>query len=334
MVTIIAIRFDLRSAPDIGAPHAALYSGALEMASWADRVGIDSAVVSEHHFTDDGYLPSPIVLASAIAATTERIAITIAALLAPLHDPLRLAEDLAVLDHVAKGRTVVVLGLGYRPEEFAALGVDRSKRAALLEAAVAEMRRAWSGEAIERNGVTLTVGPPPFTPGGPMLFIGGSAPVSARRAARLGLPFYSAVDDPALADEYHAETQRLGLPPGFAMLPSGPTFVHVSDDPDKDFADLVPHMLHDARTYRDWQTPGNRSVVESQATTADEIRAEGKYLVVTPEQCVELIERQGPSAAFVLHPLMGGIHPDRAWASLELFESKVLPAIHPDAPSS
>ena len=97
-MSVIAIRFDLRSAPEIGAQHAALYAAALEMSAWADRLGIDSAVVSEHHFTDDGYLPSPIVLASAIAAKTERIAITIAALLAPLHDPLRLAEDLAVLD--------------------------------------------------------------------------------------------------------------------------------------------------------------------------------------------------------------------------------------------
>lgn len=328
-MTIVAIRFDLRTAPDIGAPHDALYGAALEMSAWADRLGLDSAVVSEHHFTEDGYLPSPLLLAAAIAGRTERIAITIAALLAPLHDPLRLAEDLAVLDHVSRGRCAIVLGLGYRPEEFTALGVDRSKRGALLEAAVHEMRAAWAGEEIERNGVTVRVGPRPYTTGGPMLFIGGSAAVSARRAARLGLPFYSAVDDHSLTDEYQAELARLGQPPGWAMIPSGPTFVHVSQDPEKDFHELAPHMLHDARTYREWQTPGNRSIVESQATNLEELRAEGKYRVVTPEQCVELIGGQDAMAAFVLHPLMGGIHPDRAWQSLELFETKVLPAIRP-----
>ena len=111
------------------------------------------------------------------------------------------------------------------------------------------------------------------------------------------------------------------------MIPSGPTFVHISEDPEKDFEELAPHMLHDARTYREWQTPGNRSIVESHATNLDELRAEGKYLVVTPEQCVELVSGQDAMSAFVLHPLMGGIHPDRAWQSLELFETRVLPAI-------
>lgn len=327
---IIAIRYDLRTAPEIGAPHEALYGAALEQAAWADRIGLDAVVVSEHHFTEDGYLPSPMIMAAAIAAKTERIALTISALLAPLHDPLRLAEDLAVLDQISRGRTSVVVGLGYRPEEFTALGVDRTKRGALLEAAVHEMRRAWNGEEIERNGVKLRVGPKPFTPGGPMLFVGGSAAVSARRAARLGAPFYSAVDDPSLIDEYNAENERLGQAAGWAMIPGSlPNFVHISSDPEKDFAELAPHMLHDAVTYRQWQTPGNRSVVESAATTADELRIEGKYRVVTPDECVEMIQSQGDMSTFVLHPLMGGIHPDRAWQSLELFESQVLPRVRP-----
>jgi len=326
---IIAIRFDLRTAPGVGADHRTLYAASLDMARWADRIGLDSVVVSEHHFTDDGYLPSPIVLASAYAAATERIAVTIAALLAPLHDPLRLAEDLAVLDHVSKGRSAIVLGLGYRPEEFTGLGIDRSERVARLEACVAELRAAWAGEEIERNGIRFTVGPPPYTPGGPMLFLGGSAPVSARRAARLGLPFYSAVDDPSLTTEYQEELARLGREPGWAMIPSGPTFVHVSEDPERDWDVLTPHLLHDATSYREWQTAGNRSVVESAATNADELRAEGKYLVLTPDECVELMGSQDPTAAFVLHPLLGGIHPDTAWRSLQLFETEVLPRIRP-----
>ena len=112
------IRFDMR-APSWGPATAAeLHTATLEMAEWADRVGFDSAVVSEHHGAVDGFLPSPIVAAAAIAGRTERIGISISALLAPLHDPIRIAEDLAVLDLLSEGRVTTIIGLGYRPEEY------------------------------------------------------------------------------------------------------------------------------------------------------------------------------------------------------------------------
>src|ERR687893_2814439 len=96
------------------ASPAELYGASLDMAAWADRVGIGSIVLSEHHGAEDGFLPSPVVAAAAIAGRTEHITITIGALLLPLHDPVRVAEDLAVLDLLSRGRVSTVLGLGYR----------------------------------------------------------------------------------------------------------------------------------------------------------------------------------------------------------------------------
>jgi alkanesulfonate monooxygenase SsuD/methylene tetrahydromethanopterin reductase-like flavin-dependent oxidoreductase (luciferase family) len=332
-MALISLRYDLRTAPDSigGVGHDALYRTALDQTRWADRLGIDIVTVSEHHVTEQGFLPSPVVFAAALATATERIAISIAALLAPLHHPVRLAEDLAVLDHLAGGRVSVVLGLGYRPEELALFGVESGNRVALVEECVAVLRQAWTGEPFEFRGQTVTVRPLPLTPGGPMLLLGGSVPASARRAARLGLPFFPSIDDPELVRIYSEDNERLGRPPGFCSLPKGPVFVHVSDDPERDWDRIAPHALADATTYRSWQAAGNRSIVESQATSVDDLRAEGKYLVLTPDECVALIETYDPFQGFVLHPLMGGIDPDLSWASLELFAAKVLPRVRPPA---
>src|SRR5687768_2803580 len=110
------MRFDMR-APEIGASTSDLYAAALEMASWAESRGALTAIVSEHHAMGDGYLPSPMVLASAMAARTTTLPIMTAALILPLYDPIRLAEDMVVLDIISGGRVSYVLAVGYRPEE-------------------------------------------------------------------------------------------------------------------------------------------------------------------------------------------------------------------------
>jgi len=89
---VFTMRFDMR-APSFGAPAAALYSAAADMCAWAETRGCIAAVLCEHHGSDDGYLPSPIVLASAIAARTQRLPLNITVIL-PFYDPVRLAEDL------------------------------------------------------------------------------------------------------------------------------------------------------------------------------------------------------------------------------------------------
>lgn len=329
-MALISLRYDLRRSPE-GASYAELYDAALEQCAWADRQGFDLVTLSEHHLAEDGFLPSPLLVAAAVAQRTERLLLNISALLAPLADPIRLAEDLAVLDHLATGRLSVVLGLGYRQIELDVFHVPRERRGERLEAAVRVLRAAWTGEPFDYEGRTVRVLPTPRTPGGPMLFVGGSTDVAARRAARLGVGFAPAVDDPALIDTYSAACADAGRPPGIAQLPVGPTFVHVSDDPERDWPRIAHHALHDATTYRAWQTPGQRSIVESQATTPEELRKEGKYQVLTPDECVDLVRSFGAFDTFVLHPLMGGLAPDMAWASLELFASRVLPELKPTA---
>src|SRR5262245_65286836 len=151
-MTMIGIRYDLRVPPFGSASHAELYAACLEQCAWADALGFDTVVLSEHHGVDDGYLPAPLTLAAAIAGRTKRIRINIAAVLVPLHDPIRFAEQLAVLDLASEGRISFVAGLGYRQEEFEMADVDRTRRGKLLDEYVTVMRQAWTGEAVEWRG--------------------------------------------------------------------------------------------------------------------------------------------------------------------------------------
>src|SRR5260370_9539085 len=123
-----------------------IYAQALELAERADRLGLDSVWVSEHHFVDDGYLPALLPLCAAIAGRTERVEIGTGVVLTPLHDPLRLAEDAAVTDLISGGRLILGIGLGWRAEEFEAFGVPLAERVPRTLASIDTMRRAWRGD--------------------------------------------------------------------------------------------------------------------------------------------------------------------------------------------
>ncbi len=329
-MTMSIMRFDMRSPTLSPTAVSTRYGAALEMAAWADRHGFDLLVLSEHHTAEDGYLPSPMVMAGAVAAVTERISINVSALLVPLHNPVRLAEDVAVVDLISNGRISFVAGMGYRKVEYEALGIPWAGRGKRMDAALDVLLKAWRGEEFEWEGGTYRVTPLPVQQP-PMVFIGGSGPKAAKRAARLGLGMFPSVGDQELLDLYEAECRALGNEPGMCLAPSPdqPGMVVVSEDPDKTWAEIGPYLLADAATYKDWQTSDTHSMVQSAATTIDELRAEGIYRVLTPDEVVALAELLGDLGGIVFHPLCGGAPPDLAWPSLELYADKVLPRIKP-----
>ena len=317
------LRFDFRLGPQSSATMHELYRGALDMCEWGERTGALSVVFSEHHASDDGYLPSPVALAAAAAARTETLSINVAALLALMYDPVKLAEDMAVLDHLSGGRVSFVIGLGYRPEEFAMFGVDPARRGALMEEYLDVLRRALAGEVFEWRGRTVKVRPTPATPGGPPLVYGGGTPAAARRAGRLGMVFSPQSSDPALAAAYDEAAAAAGNPTGLCLSPpdGAPTTVFVAEDVDAAWATIGPHMLHDALQYAEWAV-GIESASLSSATTVEELRAEGgAYRIVTPDRAKDLVDTYGLLA---LQPLSGGCPPDLAWGTLHLLESQVL----------
>lgn len=330
-MTMIIMRYDLRIPPPDSPAHGVTatqqYGACLEQVRWADERGLDMVVLSEHHGTDDGFMPAPITLASSVAAVTERIGINISAALVIMHDPVRLAEQLATVDLIARGRMSVICGTGYRQEEFEMAGLEFKDRFTQLEECITVLRQAWTGEYFTYRGRRVKVRPLPHSPQGPILLIGGSTPIAARRAARLRCFFSAASDDPAIAQAYREACEEEQYQ-GFVMLPpKAPGFVHVTRDPERDWERLAPYALHEAMAYDAWQRPGQSSVVHVHgARTVQDLKDSGVYAVVTPEECVNLARKFG---SLTMHPLMGGIPPELAQESLDLLASEVLPVLKP-----
>jgi alkanesulfonate monooxygenase SsuD/methylene tetrahydromethanopterin reductase-like flavin-dependent oxidoreductase (luciferase family) len=317
------MRFDFRNPAFAGTTVAERYAAAIEMAEWADGLGCLSVGVSEHHGSDDGYLPSPVPVIAAMAARTSNVRFTIAALIAPFHDPLRLAEDLVVLDNLTKGRLDVIVAGGYVHEEFEMFGVPMRERPRRVTELVGVLKGAFSGEPFEFRGRTVHVTPPPYRPGGPTLIMGGSGEAAARRAARLGLGFVPSVPD--VWASYRDETLKLGRPdpgPGFG---GGTKVVALAADPDKGWVEHAPYFLHETNAYGVWQAQDGIASPYRTVGSADALRATGQYRVLSPAEYVaELKAAPVPFAMF--HPMCGGIPPELAWESLRLFEHEVRPA--------
>lgn len=324
---MLLLRFDMRAPAWGPASPAELYTTALEMAEWAERHGALQLVVSEHHGSEDGYLPSPLVLASAMAGRTRSIGIQVAALVLPLHDPIDLAEQMAVLDIASGGRVSYVLAVGYRPEEYAMFGRSFGSRGRRMEACLDALRQAWTGEPFAFEGRPVRVTPTPVTPGGPALLMGGNTPAVARRAARYGLGMIAGGVNPELEAIYRAECESVGQEPGFFVNPppGSVTAGFVAEDPDRAWAEMGPHLLHDARMYGSWLGPEQARITGQLADSVDELRANaGIYRIFTPDEAVEHVRKNG---VFVAMPLCGGLPPALAWPSLELLVDRVLPRV-------
>jgi alkanesulfonate monooxygenase SsuD/methylene tetrahydromethanopterin reductase-like flavin-dependent oxidoreductase (luciferase family) len=148
--------------------------------------GCIAALLCEHHCADDGYLPSPLLLASAIAARTQTLLLNLTITL-PFYDPARLAEDIAVLDHIGAGRVTYIFGIGYRQEEYDHFGLSLSQRGKLADEKLGILRRLLSGETVEHDGRRMVVTPQPRTRGGPMMSWGRASLAASHRAGRNGL---------------------------------------------------------------------------------------------------------------------------------------------------
>lgn len=323
---MFTMRFDMR-APQFGATSADLYRTAIEMAAWGEEHGCLAVQVCEHHRCSDGYLPAPMILASAMAARTKQLPIQVAALIVPLHDPVELAEQMAVLDLVSAGRVSYVVAIGYVRSEFEMFGREMKGRGRRLEDCIRVMRRAWSGEEFEFEGRSVRVTPLPYTNGGPSMLMGGGVAASARRAARLGMGMIAMGTDPDLEEIYREACEAEGRSPGFCINPKPGLAMSafVSRDPDEAWAKWGPYLLHDAKAYAELMGDEIDSATKSGATTVAALRAaKGNYQIFSPDEAVAEIEKNG---VFMMQPLCGGLPIDYAWESLETLVRDVLPRL-------
>ena len=307
-------------------PWAEVYQENLTLATDAEELGLESVWLSEHHLTDDGYLPSLFPVLAAIAARTTRVRLGTAMLLASLTHPLRLAEDAAVTDLLSGGRLELGLAPGYRAEEFTALGVERAGRGARTEETVEVLRRAWSGQRFSYAGRYVTAEDVVVTPvpdRHPPLWIGGGGPAAARRAGRHGLRFLPDLGtSPEVLDLYRRTLAEHGHDPArFGVTAIVTPGIYVCEDAEQGWQEVREHYWYLLDKYQEWfGQPGLPSV--------DDLPRE-LFLVGPPDAVAEglrdRVKQLGDVERVIFFGRAPGLPADRARRSLRLFAEHVLP---------
>jgi probable F420-dependent oxidoreductase len=305
-------------------------------AQLAESVGFDSCFFGEHHQDRDGFLPSPLIVATAVAAHTRRLKVGTSVILLPLHHPVRVAEDVITLDLVSKGRVILGVGIGYQPADFRAFSVPMEDRAGRFEEGIAILRRAWAGEPFSFHGKHYTleevqVLPRPHQRGGPPLWIGASIDAAARRAGRIadgfvGTPSTGMENAVHLAEVYREAARAAGRPAEVIQMRDA--WVARS----RTEADAVygPHVMAAYRYYWENRLAEFRHLAAGSAFTLENL-APDRLILGDPESCVREFRRwQNATGAstFLLrlrHAHSGGPPHDKIMEAIRLFGERVLP---------
>jgi alkanesulfonate monooxygenase SsuD/methylene tetrahydromethanopterin reductase-like flavin-dependent oxidoreductase (luciferase family) len=314
-MVLTVLRFNFASPHGEPRAQSGLLSAALELAQWGESRGITSISVDEHHATGHGWSCNPIMAAAMFLARTSNLIASVDCALGPLWNPVRLAEDIALVDNMSRGRLHTTVGLGYRTIEYDLLGVDFGRRGELMDELIERMLSVWSGTG------TWTRPHPP-------LYIGGGARATARRAARFGLPLSLADHLPDIAAHYRELCSDAGIKP--LILMPGPInrgMIYLHEDPERAWVELGGHILWEAVTYGEWSTDQRSFMHLPGVQTLDEVRASGRYRFLTPDRLIAEVRESEDYGPLVMHPLVGGMPVDEAWKSVQLLTDKVLPAL-------
>jgi probable F420-dependent oxidoreductase len=318
------------------------YRETLELVRLAEALGFDSAWVSEHHGSSDGYFPSLLTMLAAFAAATDTIRLGTGVVLTPLHDPIRLAEDAAIVDQLSGGRLTLGLGIAWREEEFRMFGIPMDERLARTVDTVGILRRAWTGERFSFDGKVfhyedVRVTPPAAQPGGPPILLGGYVEAAMRRAGSIGDGHITDASDPeavATAIEHMGSAAReAGRDPQSLHLALMQN-VFVAAEGEDAWALARDGVHHQLGAYEAWDAGHDTPVHDSlEPFVTDEDASRDSTIAGSPEEVVaqlrRIVEAHAGRREFDLivrlhYPGMGF---DVAASAVELFGERVLPAL-------
>jgi probable F420-dependent oxidoreductase len=330
-VPTFGLWYDFRQKLPLG-DYARFYAECFEEIEEAERIGYAGVWLSEHHFVDDGYLPSPLVVAAAIAARTERVTIGTNVLLLPMHHPLRVAEDAAVVDLISGGRFVLGVGQGYVQHEFEVLGFNRKNRPSLFEEGVEIIRRAWEEGSIGYEGKRWRFEDLPFEPRPrrrPPIYIGAFAGPAIDRVARMADGFLASVGRGAFVETYRKVQEALArhgrADEDFPYVASGVVYVH--EDSERASSDVAPAIAYQRSRYAEWGT--DRGEPKPEPLRPEDLLWE-RYLVGNPDEVAEGLIRlheAAPYDHFCFWARLPGITHEHALANIRLFASGVAPRV-------
>lgn len=323
-------------------PHQKLYADMLKEISVAEEMGFDSAWLSEHHFLNDGYCPSLLLTAAAIAARTKKIRIGTGILLMPLHDPIRIAEDAAVVDLISGGRLILGLGLGYRPEEFDGFGVSLKHRKGLMDDGIEILQKSWADGSFSFQGryhsyENIDVTPKPVQKPIP-IWIGAFTEPAIRRAARIGAPLYVPAIGTVpivkyLFDMHSSLLKEHGRnPDDFEKPLVREVYISENENGDAVWERIKEHGTYTAKGYASWG-----SMVDRQGNLLTDPNdpilydlAKEQSILGTPEECIETINKYkdaSPIDNLICRFSFPGISHEEAMSSMKLFVEKVMPHV-------
>lgn len=270
-----------------------IYDAIIDQIAWAETIGYDDVWLTEHHFVEDGHAPSPLIQAAAIAMRTKKIRIGTSVLLLPLYDPVRVAEDGATIDLLSGGRFELGIGVGYRAEEFAGLGLKMSDRGRRANEGLEIVRRLWEGETVNFHGKHFHIenaklSPLPIQKPHPPLWVGGFAEASARRAARLADGYIGTGDLTNIYRMYSDELRAVGKDPAEARVAGGHFWLVVANDPAKTWNEMAPHILFQLNVYNEWTKKAGMELFPP-VPNREALKASGIFQVMTPEAAVKAI---------------------------------------------
>jgi probable F420-dependent oxidoreductase len=309
---------------------------AIAEAQLAESCGFDSCFFGEHHQDHDGFLPSPLIVAAAVAARTQRLRVGTSVILLPLHHPVQVAEDVITLDLVSKGRVVLGVGIGYQPDDFRAFDIPMEQRMARFEESVEILRLCWAGERFSFRGKHFTledvqITPRPHQRPGPPLWIGASIDAAARRAGRIadgfvGTPSTSLANASHLADVYKDAARQAGRPAEVVQMRDA----WVASSRAEADAVYGPHVMTAYKYYWEHRLAEFRSMPAGTPFTLDNL-APDRLILGDPETCVREFQRWQTAtgaSTFLLrfrHAHSGGPPHAKILEAIKLFGDQVVP---------
>ena len=330
----VGLIYDFRNPEPWQQPWAARYRAVFEQIEWIDRdLALDSVHVTEHHFYEDGYMPSPMVMCAAIAARTTRVTVGTNLLQLPLHHPVRVAEEALVNDVLSDGRFRLGIGAGYYWQEFEGLGAVLRHRPSLMKEGFEVLRAAFRGEPFSHDGrrhstPELVVSPPPIRAGGPEIWMGGFVPAAVDRVAQHADGFLAFGH--AGIPEYFAACDRHGRDPDERQL-NRTYWAIIADDPERAYAGAGPHFLHMFNDYIRREGYPGLEVFDDPAP-ARAIGREGGYLIVADaDGAVEAFNHDIATGVRDINLLawMPGEDADAVAARIEYLNDRVVPRLDP-----
>ena len=299
MTLKFGVLFSLRNPSQWQQPWPQEYQETLEQVVIAEELGFDSVWISEHHGADDGYCPSVLPVAAAAADRTSKITIGTRLMLLPLHHPVRIAEDAAVIDIMSEGRFVLGIAVGYRPQEYPAFGVNRRYRPSLIEEGIEIIRRGWNEHEFDFTGKRyqlqgVRVEPKPFQDGGPPIWIGATRDTALERVARLADGFHM-VGGANVYEAFRAAMLRNNRDPKSIPVYDSRDFWLGEDDASA-WEESREHLYHSYLHYAQWASEAaiadGRKPYAQPASTPEEMRDGSEIFVGGPERIVDLFKQR------------------------------------------